>query len=201
MEGVVTMKSTQKRVILASMSPRRTELLSQAGIEHEIIPSSVIEGTNGHERPDEYVGRLAREKAMDVARDNRDAVVIGSDTVVVLNGVILEKPTDRDEAKRMLGQLSGATHEVLTGVSVIGPERQDLFVTTTYVTFIDLPNEWLEGYLDSPEPYDKAGAYGIQGSGGLFVERLEGDYYNVVGLPIRPLVETLERHGVTPRFL
>ncbi len=201
MEGVVTMKPTQKRVILASMSPRRTELLTQAGITHEVIPSNVIEGTNGREHPDEYVGRLAREKAMDVARDNRDAIVIGSDTVVVLDGTILEKPKDRDDARDMLQRLSGATHEVLTGVSIIGPERQDLFVTTTHVTFIDIPDAWLDGYLDSTEPYDKAGAYGIQGSGGLFVERLEGDFYNVVGLPIRPLVETLERHGVAPRFL
>lgn len=195
------MKATQKRVILASMSPRRTGLLSQAGINHEVIPSNVVEGANGREHPDEYVGRLAREKAMDVARDNRDAVVIGSDTVVVLDGMILEKPKDRDDARDMLQRLSGMTHEVLTGVSIIGPERQDLFVTTTYVSFIDIPNAWLDGYLDSMEPYDKAGAYGIQGSGGLFVERIDGDFYNVVGLPIRPLVETLERHGVSPRFL
>lgn len=195
------MKPTQKRVILASMSPRRTELLAKAGIHHEVIPSNVVEGVNGREAADEYVGRLAREKAMDVARDNRDAVVIGSDTVVVLDGKILEKPNDREEARRMLGQLSGATHDVLTGVSIIGPERQDLFVTATRVTFIDIPEAWLEAYLDSKEPYDKAGAYGIQGSGGLFVERLEGDYYNVVGLPLQPLVRTLEGHGVTPRFL
>ncbi len=195
------MKPTQKRVILASMSPRRTELLAKAGIHHEVIPSNVVEGVNGREAADEYVGRLAREKAMDVARDNRDAVVIGSDTVVVLDGKILEKPNDREEARRMLGQLSGATHDVLTGVSIIGPERQDLFVTATRVKFIDIPEAWLEGYLDSKEPYDKAGAYGIQGSGGLFVERLEGDYYNVVGLPLQPLVRTLEGHGVTPRFL
>ncbi|TCI53706.1 septum formation inhibitor Maf [Exiguobacterium sp. SH1S21] len=201
MEGVDTMNTTQKRVILASMSPRRTELLKQAGILHEVIPSNVIEGTDGREHPDEYVGRLAREKAMDVARDNRDAIVIGSDTVVVLDGTILEKPNDRDDARRMLKHLSGTTHEVLTGVSIIGPDRHDLFVTTTHVTFIDIPESWLDGYLDSSEPYDKAGAYGIQGSGGLFVERLEGDYYNVVGLPLRPLVETLERHGVSPRFL
>ncbi len=195
------MKPTQKRVILASMSPRRTELLAKAGIHHEVIPSNVVEGVNGREAADEYVGRLAREKAMDVARDNRDAVVIGSDTVVVLDGKILEKPNDREEARRMLGQLSGATHDVLTGVSIIGPERQDLFITATRVTFIDIPETWLEAYLDSQEPYDKAGAYGIQGSGGLFVERLEGDYYNVVGLPLQPLVRTLEGHGVTPRFL
>lgn len=195
------MNATQKRVILASMSPRRTALLNQAGIMHEVIPSSVVEGTDGREHPDEYVGRLAREKAMAVARDNRDAIVIGADTVVVLNGVILEKPSGRDDARRMLTHLSGATHEVLTGVSIIGPDRHDLFVTATAVTFINLPESWLNNYLDSKEPYDKAGAYGIQGSGGLFVERLEGDYYNVVGLPLRPLVETLERHGVSPRFL
>ncbi|MCT4795738.1 Maf family protein [Exiguobacterium alkaliphilum] len=195
------MKPTQKRVILASMSPRRTELLAKAGIHHEVIPSNVVEGVNGREAADEYVGRLAREKAINVARDNRDAVVIGSDTVVVLDGKILEKPNDREEARRMLRRLSGATHDVLTGVSIIGPERQDLFVTTTRVTFIDIPEAWFDGYLDSAEPYDKAGAYGIQGSGGLFVERLEGDYYNVVGLPLMPLVRTLEGHGVTPRFL
>ncbi|MCC5892607.1 nucleoside triphosphate pyrophosphatase [Exiguobacterium sp.] len=195
------MKSTQKRVILASMSPRRTELLAKAGIHHEVIPSNVVEGVNGQEAPDDYVGRLAREKALDVARNNRDAIVIGSDTVVVLDGNILEKPSDREEARRMLEQLSGATHDVLTGVSILGPERQDLFVTATRVTFIDIPEAWLDGYLDSAEPYDKAGAYGIQGSGGLFVERLEGDYYNVVGLPLQPLVRTLEGHGVTPRFL
>lgn len=195
------MNTTQKRVILASMSPRRTELLTQAGIRHEVIPSNVIEGTSGREHPDEYVGRLAREKAMDVARHHRDAVVIGADTVVVLDGTILEKPKGRDDARQMLKRLSGATHEVLTGVSIIGPERQDLFVTTTRVTFIDIPDAWLDGYIDSTEPYDKAGAYGIQGSGGLFVDRFEGDFYNVVGLPIRPLAETLERHGVSPRFL
>ncbi|MFN3367791.1 MAG: Maf family protein, partial [Exiguobacterium mexicanum] len=96
-------------------------------------------------------------------------LVIGSDTVVVLDGTILEKPKDQDDARDMLQRLSGATHEVLTGVSIIGPERQDLFVTTTHVTFIDIPDAWLDGYLGSTEPYDKAGAYGIQGSGGLFV--------------------------------
>lgn len=195
------MKPTQKRVILASMSPRRTELLKQAGIAHEVIPSNVTEGTNGRETPAEYVGRLAREKAMDVAREHRDAIVIGSDTVVVLDEVILEKPANREDAHRMLRRLSGSTHEVLTGVSIIGPDRHDLFVTTTHVTFCDIPDAWLEDYLDSTEPYDKAGAYGIQGSGGLFVERIEGDFYNVVGLPIHPLVQTLERHGVNPRFL
>lgn len=195
------MKLTQKRVILASMSPRRTELLSQAGIKHDVIPSNVTEGTDGREEPADYVGRLAREKAMDVARNHREAVVIGSDTVVVLDGVILEKPKDREDARRMLRRLSGSTHEVLTGVSIVGPVRHDLFVTTTHVTFSDIPDNWLDGYLDSSEPYDKAGAYGIQGSGGLFVERIEGDFYNVVGLPIHPLVTTLERHGVSPRFL
>lgn len=195
------MEVTQKRVILASMSPRRTELLKQAGIRHDVIPSNVTEGTDGRETPDAYVGRLAREKAMDVATSNRDAVVIGSDTVVVLDGVILEKPADREDARDMLRRLSGSTHEVLTGVSIIGPERHDLFVTTTHVTFCAIPDSWLEDYLDSSEPYDKAGAYGIQGSGGLFVERIDGDFYNVVGLPIHPLVMTLKRHGVAPRFL
>ncbi|WP_214794314.1 MULTISPECIES: Maf family protein [unclassified Exiguobacterium] len=194
------MNTTQKRVILASMSPRRTELLRKAGIEHEVIPSNVTEGTDGKESPSEYVGRLAREKALDVARDHRDAIVVGADTVVVLDGVILEKPTDHEDAKRMLERLSGSTHEVLTGVSIIGA-TQDLFVTTTHVTFDVIPESWMEDYLDSEEPYDKAGAYGIQGSGGLFVEKIEGDFYNVVGLPIHPLVKTLDRHGVTPRFL
>ncbi|MDX5982231.1 Maf family protein [Exiguobacterium profundum] len=194
------MNSTQKRVILASMSPRRTELLTKAGIKHEVIPSTVTEGTDGRETPSDYVARLAREKAMDVARQHRDAIVIGADTVVVLNDIILEKSTDREDAKRMLERLSGSTHEVLTGVSIIGA-TQDLFVTTTRVTFSEIPETWLADYLDSTEPYDKAGAYGIQGSGGLFVEGIEGDFYNVVGLPIHPLVKTLDRHGVTPRFL
>ena len=194
------MNTTQKRVILASMSPRRTELLRKAGIEHEVIPSNVTEGTDGKESPSEYVGRLAREKALDVARQHRDAIVIGADTVVVLDGVILEKPTDREDAKRMLERLSGSTHEVLTGVSIIGA-TQDLFVTTTHVTFDVIPESWMKDYLDSEEPYDKAGAYGIQGSGGLFVEKIDGDFYNVVGLPIHPLVKTLDRHGVKPRFL
>ena len=195
------MKTTQKRVILASMSPRRTALLTQAGIDHDVIPSTVVEGTDGNESPADYVARLAREKATDVARTNRDAIVIGSDTVVVFDGHILEKPKDEADARAMLERLSGATHEVMTGVSIIGPTRQDLFVTTTAVTFGTIDPSWLDGYVASDEPYDKAGAYGIQGSGGLFVEKIEGDYYNVVGLPIRPLLLTLQGHAVTPRFL
>lgn len=200
-EGFCTMETTQKRVILASASPRRRELLTQIGITHEVMPSTVEEGAMPGVDPYDYVSQLSMKKALDVARGARDAVVIGADTVVVFEGHILEKPRDRSDALNMLRRLSGQTHQVLTGVSVVGPSRQDLFVTTTNVTFIDIPTDWLDAYVDSSEPYDKAGAYGIQGQAGLFVERLEGDYYNVVGLPIGPLAATLTRHGVHPRFL
>ena len=174
----------------ASSSPRRAEILRNAGFTFEVQPAHVDETPLPGERADDYVRRLADSKArataQSVNRGTGRAVVIGADTVVVVDGQILGKPADTDDARRMLRLLNGRDHDVLTGLSFISiPGREEAtLVESTRVSFLPLSAKDIDDYLLTGEPFDKAGAYGIQGIGGRFIRRVEGCYFNVMGLPL-----------------
>ncbi|RSB63069.1 septum formation inhibitor Maf [Atlantibacter subterranea] len=177
-------------IYLASGSPRRQELLTQLGVEFERIVTNVEERRQPQESAQQYVVRLARDKAQaGVAQAPRDLPVLGADTIVILNGEVLEKPQSPDDACAMLHRLSGHTHQVMTAVAIA--DRQHIMdcLVVTEVTFRVLSQQDIAGYVASGEPMDKAGAYGIQGLGGCFVRKINGSYHAVVGLP---LVETYE---------
>ncbi|KKM09008.1 hypothetical protein SY88_21470 [Clostridiales bacterium PH28_bin88] len=188
------------RLILASASPRREELLRQVGLECEVIPSGISEDITPA-APHDYeflVRELALGKARWVARGIDNGLVIGADTVVVLGHRILGKPGSPEEAGNMLRELSGKPHQVLTGIAVVkagsNVYRTDCEVTRVY--FRRLEEREIEAYVESGEPMDKAGAYGIQGLGAVLVERIEGCYFNVVGLPLARLTQVLRGFGV-----
>lgn len=172
------------KIILASASPRRRELLAQAGFEFEVVTSDVDEVVDPSLTPDKLVMSLARQKAQAVAQNRADCVVIGSDTVVVLDGKVLGKPRDVADAVRMLESLSGRKHEVYTGVCIAFAGETHCFFERTSVNFCELDGEQIKAYVATGEPMDKAGAYGIQGKGCVLVEGIEGDYFNVVGFPV-----------------
>lgn len=178
-------------LILASSSPRRKELLQLLQIPFQSISANVSEDFQEQMKANEVVKELAFRKAAAVAKNHQDSWVIGSDTIVVLKEKILGKPLDRKDAKEMLTQLSGQTHEVYTGVSIMYGHNHNAFVEKTKVTFWELSETEIEGYLDTGEPFDKAGSYGIQGYGALFVKQIEGDYFSVVGLPVSRLAQEL----------
>ena len=172
-------------IVLASQSPRRAELLRNAGIAFRVQPAHIPEEKLSHETPAEYVQRLARDKARKVhAQFGGEEVVLGADTTVVIDDGVLEKPADGEDAARMLRTLSGRTHLVLTGVCLKGHDFEDVQVETTEVHFAKLTDEEIRDYVASGEPMDKAGAYGIQGMASRWSERIDGDYFNIVGLPI-----------------
>jgi septum formation protein len=194
------------RLILASASPRRRELLAQAGYAFEVEVADVDESLRAGEAAADYVRRLAEEKAQavfawrsspthddDAAMNGAPAlVVLGADTTVVCDGEILAKPADAADAKRMLRRLSGRVHEVLTGVAVARRSGVISGVETTSVTFSAIPEGELESYCATAEPTDKAGAYGIQGYAARWIPRIDGDYFNVMGLPIARVVRMIE---------
>lgn len=188
------MSETVSKIVLASTSPRRAELLKQIGVEFELATGDVQERPHPDEAPADYITRLARAKVIAVARERETGLIIGADTVVVLDGQLLGKPQDEADAERMLRSLSGRWHAVMTGVALYdvatGQEVADF--DKTLVRFARLSNQEIEWYVKSGEPMDKAGAYGIQGLGGLLVDEIAGNYYNVVGLPL-PLVYRLAR--------
>jgi len=191
---------TATRIILASQSPRRRELLSLIGIPHEVRPADLDESVLPGESPAPHAERLARAKAEAVAATEPDAVVIGADTIVVLDGDILGKPRDTVDASAMLQRLSGRTHTVLTAVAVTRDGRTVSGVESVEVTFRPLTPEQIEAYIATGEPMDKAGAYGIQGFGAVIVERVHGDYFAVMGLALGRMVELLEQVGIAYRF-
>jgi nucleoside triphosphate pyrophosphatase len=188
------------RIVLASQSPRRHELLNLIGLAHDVRPAHVDEVPRHGEPPEVYVERLAREKAQTVLEAERDAVVIGADTTVVLDRDILEKPLDQADAARMLRRLSGRTHTVLTAVAVARGADVLSGVESVEVTFRPLTDEQIAAYVATGEPMDKAGAYGIQGYGAVIVERVHGDYFAVMGLALGRLVGLLAQAGVAYRF-
>lgn len=170
-------------LILASKSPRRKELLSLITTDFEIIPAVGEENADPSLPPEEFVRELAAAKASEIAKAHPNDVIIGSDTVVAINGEILGKPKDKDDAFRMLSLISGTKHSVFSGVAVIKDGRLHSFTEETKVKFFELDKDEIERYIATGEPFDKAGAYGIQDYGALLVEGIEGDYYNVMGLP------------------
>ena len=185
-------------LILASQSPRRKNLLKQAGLQFEVIPSRVDESAVPMTSPESYVKILAEQKAQDIARQYEDRYVIGADTIVLLDESILGKPGSREEARQMLSLLSGKIHQVLTGFAVCCTARSYRYThaVKTDVRFKDLSPEEIEWYIHTPEPFDKAGAYAIQGFGTFLVKSINGSYTNVVGLPVCEVMELLLKEGV-----
>ena len=181
-------------LILASASPRRAELLRAAGINFTVRAADVDETIQPRESPHDYVLRLSREKALAVARD--DELTLGADTTVVINGEIAGKPVDDEDARRMLRALSGQWHEVLTGVTLTRADQVLSGVASTRVKFAEMSDAEVDWYVATGEPMDKAGAYAIQGHAALFVERIEGSYSNVVGLPVQMVYQLAGEMGV-----
>jgi len=179
------------RLILASASPRRRELLAQVGYVFEVCPAHIDETRHTDEDPSAYVARLALEKARAIHAQHPDAIVLGADTTVVLNGEVLNKPQDREDAARMLRALSNNTHQVHTGIAVVTSSTQRTHVETTNVIFAPIPEDELAKYLATGDSLDKAGAYGIQGYAARWIPRIEGDYFNVMGLPVAATVRLL----------
>lgn len=185
-------------IILASASPRRQELLRQVGCDFTVIISDIIEDNNQNLLPQELAMLQAKEKAIDVSsRVSSHDIVIGADTIVVLNGKVYGKPADIDDARQMLTGLSGKEHEVITGIAVTRSGNVWTDFASTTVQFSTVNAEEIEKYLATGEPMDKAGAYAIQGIGALFVEGIQGCYTNVVGLPLNKLSDVLKKAGVT----
>ena len=186
------------RLILASKSPRRRYLLEQAGLEFSIIPSNFEENSIPLSSPESYVKRLAEAKAKDISQRYSDSWVIGADTIVFIDNTILGKPGSRPEARKMLRSLSGKTHQVLTGYCICCEATDRLFSETiiTDVCIKELTELQINWYIDSGEPFDKAGAYAIQGIGSFLVKRIHGSYTNVVGLPVCEILEFLINEGV-----
>ena len=181
------------KLILASGSPRRRELLSLYTRDFEVCASDFDEGSVRAASPAALAGALARGKCLAVFALRPGRLVVGSDTVVELDGEVFGKPKDADDARRMLRALSGRTHQVHTGVCVSDGAQTESFVDTCRVTFFPIPEEELERCIASGEPFDKAGAYAIQGRAALWLDRLEGDYYTIMGLPVSRTARLLER--------
>ena len=181
-------------LILASASPRRSELLRNAGIPFTVEPAHIAEQPLPNEPPLQYAQRLARDKALAIFARHPDSVVLGADTVVVVDEHLLEKPVEAQDAARMLRLLSGRAHQVLTGVCLVAPGYEQTEAETTEVRFSALSEREIAGYIETGEPMDKAGAYAIQGMASRWVRRIDGCYFNVVGLPVPrlyPMLQTL----------
>lgn len=184
-------------LILASSSPRRRELLQSARVSFSVVPSNTPEEVHPGEAPATYALRVASEKAQNVAQQYSGSWVLGADTIVVIDGEILGKPKDAADGHRMLCLLSGRTHQVMTAFTLIdreGRQRVSQVVTST-VTFKPLSAHHIQSYLATGEPFDKAGAYAIQGQGAAFIERIEGSYTNIIGLPLDEVLAVL--HSVS----
>jgi septum formation protein len=188
------------RVVLASQSPRRRELLTLIGVAHEVVPAHIDETPYDSEQPEPHAERLARAKALAIAERERGALVIGSDTIVVIDSQILGKPTDDAHAAEMLRQLSGRTHTVVTAVAVARDGVVKSGVERVIVNVKPLSEEMILDYIATREPMDKAGAYGIQGFGSTIIERIDGDFFAVMGLPIGRMISLIEELGVRYRF-
>ena len=184
------MTHLREKLVLASGSPRRAEILERAGWPHEIIVAGIDESVFPNEEPATYVQRLAQSKAEAVAARLAEGLVLGADTTVVVGHQILGQPVDEAEARRMLNLLNAKWHDVLTGVAVVrvGGETRVAYEKTR-VRFAEMTEKEIDWYISTGEPFGKAGAYGIQGKASLFIEEIEGDYFNIMGLPIRLVYE------------
>lgn len=183
----------KEKIILASASPRRRELMSLITTEFEIITSDVDETIEEGTLPEDAVMQLSFKKAHAVSEMYKGRTVIGADTVVVCDGKILGKPVNRENAKEMLKMLSGRAHQVLTGVTITDGNEHDTFCVKSDVKFFELTDAEISAYAESGEPDDKAGAYAIQGKGSLFVEKIDGDYFNIVGFPVSQVNRHLKK--------
>lgn len=188
----------KQKLILASQSPRRRYLLKQAGLDFSVIPSHVDESSIALSAPALYAKELAQAKALDISEKHPDSWVIGADTIVLIDGLILGKPDSKQHAVQMLNRLSGQTHQVITGYCICKKTSGKLIVdsVTTDVTFKSLSAKEIDWYTHTSEPFDKAGAYAIQGLGTFLVRSINGSYSNVVGLPVCEIIEHLIREGV-----
>ena len=191
------MVTTSGRFILASASARRIELLSLLGLRFEIMPSNVDEKFMKGEAPRDHVLRLSEEKAKMASALHPEAWVMGADTIVIINGDVLGKPRTPDEAKEMLGRLSGQIHKVFTGFTVARKSADILIrdAVESSVRFREIPEDEMAWYIRSQEPYDKAGGYAVQGMGAFFIKEIYGSYTNVMGLPLCEVVDVLKRIG------
>lgn len=183
-------------IILASASPRRKEILENINVKFDIVKSDIDEVILEDELPPQVVMRLAFEKSMDVAKSNQESLVIGADTIVVFNNKVLGKPKDKEDARNTIRLLSGNTHEVITGISLINlsANKKIIDYVVSKVKFKDLSEDDINDYINTGESLDKAGAYGIQGYGSLLIEEIQGDYFNIVGLPISKLSDLVKTH-------
>jgi septum formation protein len=186
------------KLILASKSPRRSDLLKQAGLTFSIIPSEFDESSVTMSDPESYVRTLAKSKATDISKKHPDCWVLGADTIVLIDDSILGKPGSKEEARSMLKQLSGKTHQVITGYCLCCQTTNDIIAEAvkTDVRFKTLSDAEIEWYIQTGEPFDKAGAYAIQGIGTLLVKSINGSYTNVVGLPVCEVIEFLINRGI-----
>lgn len=187
-----------KRIILASASPRRKELLEKIGLKFEVEPSNYTEDMCSNLRPDELARAISREKAKVVASKHKNAIVIAADTFIVFRGKIMGKPSTEAEARGMLTTLKGKSHSVITGFTILDTDEKKVLSRSveTIIHVKNLTSEEIDAYVKSKEPLDKAGAYAIQGLGSVIVERIEGDYFNVMGLPLSSLAESLKEFGI-----
>lgn len=186
-------------LVLASASPRRQDLLRAAGISFTVQATNIPEDAQAGESARDCAERLAREKAQFIAAQRPDDVILGADTIVVVDGKMLGKPEGEEDAKRMLRMLSGREHEVITGICLTGPGFVDVRSESTRVTMSELSEDELDFYASSGEPMDKAGAYAIQGIASRWIPRIAGDYANVVGLPVALVYRMMRDHGVEAR--
>ena len=182
------------RLILASNSPRRKELLGDLGYSFEVIPSNINENIDPNNSIQSEIEKLSFNKAMSVFKDNKDAIVIGSDTVVILNNRIYGKPKTKEEAKTMIQDLRNNTHIVLTAVSIISSKKSETFSINTEVTFGDISDKEIDEYINKENVLDKAGAYAIQGLAKKYIKSINGDFYTVVGLPVYELDKRLKEY-------
>ena len=187
-------------LVLASGSPRRRQLLEMLGIEHRVVPPDVDETRRPGEAPADYVVRLAREKARAVSGRDPNPLVLAADTTVILGDELFAKPATVGEAVAMLGRLAGRTHQVYTGVALAQGERVETALDVSDVTFRRLSTDQIANYVATGEPMDKAGAYAIQGKGAGLIEGIRGDFFGVMGLPLRLVLDLLERFGRPYRF-
>lgn len=181
-------------IVLASQSPRRREIMEQVGLRFIVHPADVDEMMDKSLPIPQAIERLALSKALNVAKLYPNNIVIGADTLVCLNKQVLGKPQDEQGAREMLRLLSGQTHQVITGVAICADGKEECFHSVSDVTFYPLSDEEITAYINSKEPFDKAGSYGIQGKGAVFVAKIVGDYYNIVGLPIAKLMQRLKAY-------
>lgn len=183
-----------RKIILASQSPRRKELLSLLNIDYEAIPADIDEQINLNNDLVSEIEKLSYQKANHIFKDYKDALIIGADTIVKINNEVLGKPKTYEQAKHMLMMLSNNTHEVVTGVTILSQEKVETFSSIAKVTFYPLSEQEIDEYIKTNEPMDKAGAYAIQGIGAKFIKSIDGDFYTIMGLPIAELYHRLIKY-------